>query len=117
MFSNVININLENIYTTSLLKCEIFEKIDLNEEIKNCKNYLLKQIEILEPKLIITLGDVYKYILNDTTSLSKLRGKIFKFNNIDLIPIYHPDTLLRNPSLKIDTFTDLKKIKLLTEKL
>ena len=95
-------IKREEIYITNILKCRPPENRNPeSEEIKACALYLEKQIEIIKPKVICTLGNYStKYILekyglgNQVQGISKIHGKIFKvkslFENINIIPLYHP---------------------------
>lgn len=116
MLNNILKISKNDIYLLAILKCNVNDKIsNLSHEISICKDYLVKQLELLEPKLIVTLGDSYNYLLNDNSEISTIRGTMLKYNNIDLLPIYHPNLLLRNPSLKKETLGDLKKIRLLMD--
>jgi len=115
MLKNVLNLNINDVNILSLIKCDIQTQINSNEQISICKDYILKQIELLKPKLIVTLGDSYNHLLCNDINISKIRGNMLKYQNINLIPMYHPQILLRNPSLKKDTLLDLKKIKLIME--
>jgi DNA polymerase len=118
MVENVIGLSVDTIYLTSILKCDISEKTpQLSSYIAQCKDYINNQIENSDAKIIVTLGDSYNYLLNDQSEISSIRGSVMKLNNKSIIPIYHPSFLLRNPSLKKETFEDLKKIKLLLEQL
>ena len=84
----------------------------LQKEIEKCERYLKKQLEIIKPKLIVSLGRVSSMtILKTNKSLADLRNKIHKYQNIDLIATYHPAALLRNPNLKKGAWEDFKLIK------
>lgn len=77
-----------------------------------CHPYLLKQIELIKPKIIVALGETaYHYLTGDDSEMSKVRGSLHKQDTHTIIPTYHPNYLLRNPSAKKDVFDDLKKIK------
>ena len=76
------------------------------------EKYLKKQLDIIKPNLIVSLGRVSAMtLLKNNESLSKLRNRIHKYQNIDLIATYHPAALLRNPNLKRDAWEDFKLIK------
>jgi len=113
MIENVLFLKREEVYVTNIVKCRPPQNRDPEiEEVELCKEYLLKELEIIKPKIIVTLGRIaFKYLLNDETPISKARGKIFEFKGIKVIPIYHPSYLLRNPSKKRETLADLKFIK------
>ena len=112
MIQNVLEIPIEKIYYTHILKCKPSKYTDLANEEKTCKNYLLKQIDIIDPKIIIALGeDVYRSLTNDNTLFENIRGVMIEFENKKLFPIYHPNFILRNPNKKRILFNDLKMIK------
>jgi len=113
MIENVLNIKREEVYITNIVKCRPPQNRDPEiEEIESCKPYLLKQIDIIKPKIIVTLGRIaFKYLLNEEIPITKARGNIYNFNGIKVIPTYHPSYLLRNPSKKKEAFIDLKLIK------
>jgi DNA polymerase len=81
------------------------------EEMSVCKPYLDKQIEIISPKVIITLGASSSRALIQTEEvISSLRGNFKEYMGIKLMPTYHPAALLRNPNLKKDVWSDMKKV-------
>jgi DNA polymerase len=80
-------------------------------EMETCKHYLDKQIEIIKPKIIITLGSSStKGLLYDQEPISKIRGVVKEYKGIKIMPTYHPAALLRNPSLKKFVWDDMKKV-------
>jgi uracil-DNA glycosylase family 4 len=113
MIENVLNIKREEVYITNIVKCRPPQNRDPKiEEIESCKPYLLKQIEIINPKIIVTLGRIaFKYLLNNETPITKARGNLYDFMGIKVIPTFHPSFLLRNPSKKKEALIDLKFIK------
>lgn len=118
MIQNVLGISLENIHLISLIKCNVSEKTpNLESYYQKCKGYIENQLATTQAKLIVTLGESYNYLCETKSDLSQVRGTVIKWQDKNLIPIYHPNFLLRNPSLKKETFEDLKKIKLLLEQL
>lgn len=116
IITNVLEISRSEVYISNILKCRPHNNaIPTFEEVSSCKDYLFQQIEIIKPKIIVTLGEIaYKYLTNDMDmSITKIRGSIIDFGNIKLVPIYHPSYLLRNPSAKKDVLRDIKKVKAL----
>jgi DNA polymerase len=80
-------------------------------EMQVCKKYLDMQINIIKPKIIVTLGaSSYKGLLNNEEPISRIRGTIQEYNKIKLMPTYHPAALLRNSSLKKFVWEDMKKV-------
>jgi uracil-DNA glycosylase family 4 len=72
MIENVLNIKREDVYITNIVKCRPPQNRDPEiEEVESCKPYLLKQIEIINPTIIVTLGRIaFKYLLNNETPVS-----------------------------------------------
>lgn len=105
-------IKREDIYITNILKCRPPQNRDpKKEEIEACVPYLERQIKIIEPEVICTLGNYStayifeKYGLKDQIQgISKIHGKIFEvkslFQNIKIIPLYHPAVATYNPNMK-----------------
>ena len=111
MIENVLNITKEEVYYTTLVKCKSTNGLN-NSNIETCHDYLLKQIELIKPKLIVALGDkTYSYLLKNSDNFSQMRGKELVFNGISLIATFSPTFLLRNPSFKKDAYYDMLKIK------
>ena len=113
MIENVLHIKREDIYITNIVKCRPpNNRTPTPTEAHTCQPYLLKQIEIIKPKLIVTLGaTAYHYLTGDETVITKVRGTLHKQNGYTLIPTYHPSYLLRNPSAKKEVWKDLLKVK------
>ena len=108
----------QDVYICNVIKCRPpNNRAPLPEEVAACKGYLLKQVEMISPRVICCLGKHAAEALLDTeVFITKIRGKEFEFNGITLIPTYHPAYLLRNPSAKKEVWQDLKKIlKILSE--
>ena len=113
MIENVLLIPRSKTYITNVVKCRPPQNQTPTEtQAHTCYPYLLKQIEIIKPKIIVALGTTaYQYLSGDTTEISKARGIVTQRNDYTLIPTYHPSYLLRNPSAKKEVFEDLKKVK------
>ena len=72
-------------------------------------DYLLKQIELVNPGVIVLLGGVaLKHLLDSQTGITRSRGVWTEFNNIPVMPTYHPAALLRDGSKKMDMWKDIK---------
>jgi len=91
-------IKRDDVYIANILKCRPPNNRDPlpNEEI-NCTPFLNKQIEIIQPKVIITLGRyAAQYLLNTTVAIGELRGSFHDYKGIPVMPTYHPAYLIRN---------------------
>ena len=103
----------DNVYLTNVLKCKTPRNRDpLLSEINNCHSYLLKQIEIIQPKIIVALGKVAgKSLLNKDLSLKEFRSQFYEFNSIPLKVTYHPQTLLNDPAFKKNAWEDFQVVR------
>ena len=108
-----INLSREKVYILNVLKCRPPDNRDpLPSEIEKCEKYLKKQLEIINPKLIVSLGRISAMtILRTKESLKNLRKKIFNYEGTDFLVTYHPAALLRNPNFKKDAWEDFKLIR------
>jgi DNA polymerase len=107
-----IGLQREEVFIANVLKCRPPNNRDPQpDEIEKCEPYLLKQIEMISPKLIVTLGRFASAsLLRTKSALGTLREQIHDYNQVPLIVTYHPAALLRNPQLKRQAWEDLKKI-------
>lgn len=113
-------INREETYITNILKCRPpNNRTPTEQEVKICKDFFLdKQIKIIKPKIIVTLGAVAtKALFSSDIKITKIHGQIFKKNDFVIIPIYHPSYVLRNRTIMQDWINDLKKVKVTLEKI
>jgi DNA polymerase len=79
------------------------------EEVSACSPYLVRQIELVRPKVIVALGTFAAQTLLETKlSIGKLRGQIHRYYGVPLIVTYHPAALLRNPAWKRPTWEDVQ---------
>jgi DNA polymerase len=108
-----INFKREEVYIANVVKCRPpGNRTPLPEEMEACMPYLLKQIELIGPKLILCLGLVAAgALLKKKDSLGRMRGKIFEFNHTKVMVTYHPAALLRNPNFKRDCWEDVRAFR------
>ena len=113
MIEKVLLIPRTEVYISNIVKCRPRDNAEPTPtEAHTCHPYLLKQIELIQPKIIVALGaTAYHYLSGDDTAISKVRGTVHEQNGYSLVPTYHPSYLLRNPSAKQEVFEDLKMIK------
>ncbi len=113
-----IDLARTDIYIANILKCHPPSNRDpLPQEISYCFPYLERQVEIIEPKLICTLGLVASQnLLDKFMPLKRLRQESHKFKGIRVIPTYHPAALLRNPGWKKFAWEDMKLLRRLYDK-
>ena len=90
-----INLKIEDTYFLEAIKCYTKNRKFLNKCSENCKKYLFKQLDIIKPKVVLSLGDAAtKSILNiKYKKFSEVVGKTFDINGYKVIPIYHPSPI------------------------
>ncbi|MCL2144383.1 MAG: uracil-DNA glycosylase [Endomicrobia bacterium] len=112
----------ETVYIANIVKCHPMkdpsdpelrgnDRPPALEEMEICRQYLDRQLEIIQPKIIVTLGaSSTRGLLKSEESISTIRGTVKEYNGIKLMPTYHPAALLRNPNLKKFVWDDMKKV-------
>lgn len=104
----------DEVYICNIVKCRPPENREpLPPEVSACLPYLTKQLEIVEPKVIVTLGNVPLKALFNVQGIMKLRGTWRLYGGaIPVMPTYHPAYVLRNPTpqVKGDVWNDLKLV-------
>lgn len=107
----------EDVYITNIVKRRPPNNRDpLPEEIETYKPYLTKQIEIINPKIIVTLGRFSMYYFNPNLKISRDHGKVFRLGDRLLVPMFHPAAVLRNPNLLDEYEKEFKKLPKIIEK-
>ena len=106
-----IDLQRQDIYITNMLKCRPPNNRDpLPAEITACGPYLERQITMISPKVIVTLGRYSTANFFPNEPISKLRGKPMPWNDITVLPMYHPAAALRNGKLKDALQRDFQQI-------
>jgi len=107
-----IHLPREEVYIANIVKCRPPQNRNPEpDEIQSCNPFLMKQIRLIQPRIICALGTFSaQTLLKTDTKISALRGKIFDLEGIKVIPTYHPAFLLRNPERKREVWEDMKQI-------
>jgi uracil-DNA glycosylase len=102
----------EDVYICNVVKCRPPEnRLPEKDEIETCSPYLMRQLGVIQPKVICTLGSCSSQTLLQTNQgISRFRGEWFDFRGSKLIATYHPAYLLRNPAAKSEVWKDLQKV-------
>ena len=102
-----------DVYIANILKCRPPDNRNPSaNEIVMCSPHLIRQIEIIRPKIICALGTFAAQTLLDTKeTIGKLRGRFFEYQSTKLLATYHPAYLLRNPDDKKKVWADIKKVR------
>lgn len=107
----------EEVYICNVVKCRPPNNRDPSPvEAKSCTPYLQRQIELIQPKVIVALGRISAQLLLDTElPLGRLRRQTYKFKDtdIDMVVTYHPAYLLRKPTEKAKSWEDMWNVRLL----
>jgi DNA polymerase len=107
-----MKLSREQVYIANVIKCRPPENRNPEpDELDACRPYIRRQVELIKPKVIVTLG---RFGLQSLTEkgygISAVRGQWLEYNGIKLMPTYHPAYLLRNPAAKKDVWADMKKV-------
>nr|BAL57341.1 DNA polymerase bacteriophage-type [uncultured Gammaproteobacteria bacterium] len=105
-----LRLKREEVYITNLLKSRPPGNRDPRpEEVAACAPFLMRQIDLVRPQIILAVGRIAaQNLLQTEAPLSRLRGKAHYYKAIPVIVIYHPAYLLRNPAAKRQAWEDLK---------
>lgn len=108
---NAMQFTREEVYIANIVKCRPPENRNpSDEEAAKCLPYLNRQIDIINPKVIVLLGAIpLKYLLG-LTGITRIRGTWYEYRGIKVMPTLHPAYLLRNPSAKKEAWDDLQKV-------
>ena len=102
-----------DVYIANIVKCRPPMNRDPEEdEVARCRGFIERQIEIIHPEVIITLGRIALQTLlkRQELKITAVRGNFFDYNGIPVMPTFHPAYLLRNPKDKWLTWSDAQKV-------
>lgn len=107
-----LGIKREEVYIANIVKCRPpGNRTPLKNEADACLNYLRNQVILVNPKIIVLLGNTaLKNILGEEYSITKSRGKWIEKKGIKYMPTFHPAALLRDESKKVDFWNDLELV-------
>lgn len=130
-FLEILNINREDVYITNTVKYRptranpktgrLSNRTPTLKEIEDFKDYLVEEIDIVNPKMIVTLGNTpLKCIFNEELKISKVHGILLdrdiQGTKYDVFPLYHPAAVIYRPQLKEVYLEDLLRLKEIIEK-
>jgi len=107
-----MGLHRKDVYICNVVKCRPPENRQPDpEEVTTCSPYLVRQLEVVNPKVIVCLGaTAAKTLLETDMGISKFRGQWLDFRGKKLLATYHPAYLLRNPAAKSEVWKDLQKV-------
>lgn len=122
-FLNILDIQRKDIFITNVVKIRPFKinkktgrknnRPPTQEEINIFTNILNKEINIVDPKIIVTLGNtpLRSIMDNNALTIGSVHGQLLKKNNFSVVPLYHPAAIIYNQNLKETYLDDLNKLK------
>lgn len=102
----------EHIFISNIVRCRPPQnRAPKPEEREACLPYLMKQIELINPKIIILLGaTALKGLIDPNARITQVRGRWIQWHGRLVMPTYHPSALLRNPNMKRPVWEDMKLV-------
>jgi uracil-DNA glycosylase len=110
-----IGLTRSDVYIANVIKCRPPQNRNPEQdEVDTCEPFLFRQVDVIQPKVIVALGTfAARALLRTLDPISRLRGRIFEYRGAKLIPTFHPAYLLRNPSSKREVWEDMKLVRTL----
>ena len=110
---SIIDLDRTNSYIANIVKCRPPGNRDpLDDEQNACIGYLRNQVALIQPRVIVCLGRIAaRRIIDSEYRITKSHGEWINRNDVWMTAIYHPSALLRDPSKRPETFTDLLLIR------
>jgi len=110
---SLIDLNRANVYIANMVKCRPPQNRDpLNVEQEACIGYLRNQTALMKPKIIVCLGRISAMkIIKPDFKITQEHGMWFEKNGVQMMALYHPAALLRDPRRRPETFGDLKTLQ------
>jgi uracil-DNA glycosylase family 4 len=108
-----IGMKRQDVYIANVIKCRPPNNRNPEEdEIARCEPYLIRQIELVKPRLIVALGTfAAQTLLKTRLPISQLRGRFHTYQGVKLMPTFHPAFLLRNPERKRAVWEDMQAVQ------
>ena len=108
-----IGLDRHDVYIANVIKCRPpSNRTPTPEEASLCWPWLAGQLEIIQPKIVVTLGSsATRQLVDEKAMISKVRGEWVESLGLRIMPTYHPAALLHNPKLKKDVWADFQQIK------
>jgi DNA polymerase len=112
-----IGLKRDDVYIANVIKCRPPQNRNPEQdEVDTCEPFLFRQIDIIEPKVIVALGKFgAQTLLRTLEPISRLRGRVYEYRGAKLVPTFHPAYLLRNPASKREVWEDMKLVRKLLQ--
>ncbi|MDE3154904.1 MAG: uracil-DNA glycosylase [Acidobacteriota bacterium] len=108
-----IGLTRDEVYIANVIKCRPPQNRNPEpDEVATCEPFLFRQIDVIQPKVIVALGKfAAQTLLRTLDPISRLRGRAYDYRGATLVPTFHPAYILRNPSSKRDVWEDMKRVR------
>ena len=108
-----IGLRRDEVYIANTLKCRPPDNRDPQpEELATCTPFLFKQIELIRPRIICTLGNhATRILLKTSTGISQLHGRLIRKGGLAFVPLFHPAAALHKPPLKSVLIDDFQRLR------
>lgn len=108
-----IQVGREDVYIANILKCRPPGNRDPQpDEVAACRGFLEKQIDLVQPKVLVALGRIAaQALLGNDSPIGQMRGRWYRVKGIPTMVTYHPAALLRNQALKRPTWEDMQQVR------
>ncbi len=102
----------DDVYVCNVVKCRPpNNRTPEPDEMRACSPFLVRQLELVRPEVIVALGrTAVSFLLDSKDSMTRLRGRWHSYEGIPVLPTWHPAYLLRTPEAKADTWADMKLV-------
>lgn len=109
----IIHLDRTKVYIANVVKCRPPQNRDpLNTEKEACSGYLRRQMELMQPKILVCLGRISAMeLIKADFRITQEHGQFFRQDGMEKMAMYHPAALLRDPGKKPETFEDLKRLQ------
>ncbi|MEA2029500.1 MAG: uracil-DNA glycosylase [Campylobacterota bacterium] len=113
IITNVLELSAQQVYITNLMKCHPKNDKEIKaNEIYSCRTFLYKELEIIKPKIVVTMGvESFNYLTHENVEIEEVRGKSIEHDSFTIVPLYDLIYILKNPSLKKQLYADLLELK------
>ena len=110
-----IGLDRDDVYIANVIKCRPPDNRNPElDEIQTCEPFLFRQVDVIQPKVVVALGAfAVRTLLGTDQAISRLRGQVHEYRGARLVPTFHPAFLLRSPDRKRDVWEDMKKVRAL----
>lgn len=106
-----MGMNRNEVFITNVVKCAPPMRMPLPDELDTCAPILARQIEAVNPKVVVALGaTALRFFRGEQVSLMRVHGEVFQWRDFKVMATFHPEYILRNPRAKRDVWDDLQKV-------